>query len=83
MKGLLNSMTPGVKPMGPKPMAKGPTMATVRAAPQMKAPKGAPKRPSGQFQGQRESAGKINGGGMGSAQAPMSHSQFEKLGHSK
>lgn len=68
------------------------TMKAVRAAPPMKAPKvpakangAAPalKRPSGQFQGQRESTGKVNGGGMGSASAPSSHSQWEKLGHSK
>lgn len=71
--GLLGAM----QPVGMKPK----TMKTVRAAPPMKAPTGAPKRPSGQFQGQRETAGKINGGGMGSPLAPSSHAQWEKLGH--
>jgi hypothetical protein len=40
------------------------------------------KRPSGQFQGKRESNGKMNGGGYGEAQHPQSHADFEKLGHS-
>jgi len=38
------------------------------------------KRPSGQFQGRRESEGKINGGGYGEAQHPQSHAEFESLG---
>lgn len=80
--GLMGAM----QPMGMKPK----TMKIIRAAPPMKAPKvpakangAAPalKRPSGQFQGARESAGKINGGGMGSPVAPSSHAQWEKLGH--
>lgn len=37
------------------------------------------KRPSGQFQGQRETNGKMNGGGHGEAMHPQSHNAFEKL----
>lgn len=38
------------------------------------------KRPTGQFQGLRETEGKINGGGYGEAQHPTSHAEFERLG---
>jgi hypothetical protein len=38
-----------------------------------------PKRPSGQFQGKRESLGKVNGGGYGEAVHPDSPEAFEKL----
>lgn len=38
------------------------------------------KRPSGQFQGIRETEGKINGGGYGEAKHPQSHAEFERLG---
>lgn len=48
--------------------------------PKMKpAPRGTPKRPSGQFQSARETAGKINGGGFGQPQHPQTHDAWEKL----
>lgn len=37
------------------------------------------KRASGQFGGQRERDGKMNGGGHGTAVHPQTHADFEKL----
>jgi hypothetical protein len=37
------------------------------------------KRPSGQFAGQREKDGKMNGGGMAEPSHPQNHHAFEKL----
>jgi len=38
-----------------------------------------PKRPSGQFAGQRETTGKVNGPKMGEVSHPSSHKDFEQL----
>ena len=42
-------------------------------------PRETPKRPTGQFAGQREITGKVNGPGMGAPQHPKTHKAFEKL----
>lgn len=60
-------------PNAPRPVLTLPKKATPKAAPL------APKRPSGQFQGIRETQGKVNGGGMGNAVHPGNHKDFEAL----
>ncbi len=69
MKGLLGPLkAAGAKPA--KPIA---PKEPLRAAPKV------PQRPSGQFAGQREKDGKVNGGGMAEPSHPTTHNQFEKL----
>jgi hypothetical protein len=63
---------------GMKPKAGGPSKAVAQEF--VAADKA--KRPSGQYAGKRESAGKANGGGLGEPMHPQSHDDFEKLGHS-